>query len=96
MEIDAAVVTYSPAGVKAIRPFLLDGDAGVRRAARDGMVQLGEGDAIPLLRAAAGKLTDPEEIASFQEAADLLALPAWSDTEEAGTVIAEMIDENER
>ena len=93
--IDAAVVTYSAAGVKAIRPFLLDPDPEVRAAARDGMVQLGEGDAIPLLRDAAAKLKDPAEIASLQEAADLLALPAWSDTEEAATVAADIRDQIE-
>ncbi|WP_367871678.1 HEAT repeat domain-containing protein [Luteolibacter sp. Populi] len=93
--IDAAVVTYSPEGVKAIRPFLLDPDPEVRTAARDGMVQLGEGDAIPLLRDAATKLKDPAEIASLQEAADLLALPAWSDTEEAATVAADIRDQIE-
>jgi hypothetical protein len=86
--IDAAVVTYSPEGVKAIRPYLLDADPEVRAAARDGMVQLGEGDAIPLLRDAASKLEDAQEIASLQEAADLLALPAWADSEEAAAVIA--------
>lgn len=93
--IDAAVVTYSPAGVKAIRPYLLDADPEVRAAARDGLVQLGEGDAVPLLRDAASKLVDPQEIASFREAADLLALPAWSESEEAASVIAGIRAENE-
>ncbi|WP_035605664.1 hypothetical protein [Haloferula sp. BvORR071] len=88
--IDAAVVTYSPEGVKAIRPFLLDTDAEIRAAARDGMVQLGEADAVPLLRDAASKLKDTTEIASLQEAADLLALPAWSDTPEAAAVVADI------
>ena len=82
--------------MKAIRPYLLDADPEVRAAARDGMVQLGEGDAIPLLRDAASKLDDPQEIASLQEAADLLALPAWSDSEEAAAVIADIRAENER
>lgn len=88
--IDAAVVSYSPAGVKEIRPYLLDADPEVRAAARDGMVQLGEGDAIPLLRDAASKLENPEEVASLQEAADLLALPAWSESEDAAAVIADI------
>ena len=81
--------------MKVIRPFLLDPDPEVRAAARDGMVQLGESDAIPLLRDAAAKLKDPAEIASLQEAADLLALPAWSDTEEAATVAADIRDQIE-
>jgi len=93
-EIHAAVVTYSPEGVKAIRPWLLDGDPEIRAAARDGMVQLGEPDGVPVLRDAATKLGDPAEIAAFQEAADLLALPAWSETTEAREVIAEIIEGN--
>ncbi len=88
--IDAAVVTYEPSGVKAILPFLLDPDPQIRQAARDGMVQLGESDAIPLLRDAASKLDDPQEVASLQDAADLLSLPAWSETEEAREVVAEI------
>ena len=32
--IQEAVVTYSPAGVRAIRPFLHDPDPAIRRAAR--------------------------------------------------------------
>lgn len=94
--IDAASVTYSPEGVQAIRPFLLDPDPEVRMAARDGMVQLGEVDAVPLLRAAAGKLKDQLEIASFHEAADLLALPPWSETTEAQDTIAEIIEDMAR
>jgi len=91
--IDAAVVTYSPEGVKTIRPYLLDADPEIRCMARDAMVQLGEQDAIPLLRDAALHLKEQAEIASLHEAADLLALPAWSSSEEAATVIAEIMDE---
>ena len=94
--IDAAVVTYEPVGVKAILPFLLDPDPQIRQAARDGMVQLGESDAVPLLRDAASKLDDPNEVASLQEAADLLALPAWSETEEAREVVAEIAGDSNR
>ena len=94
--IDAAVVTYSPEAVKSIRPYLLDADPEIRGLARDGMVQLGEADAVPLLRDAALHLKDQSEIASLHEAADLLALPAWSNSEEAATVIAEIMDENGR
>ncbi len=88
--IQQAVVTYSPAGVALIRPYLLDPDPVIRQAARDGLVQLGEADAIPFLRAAAGKLEAPEEVASLHEAADLLALPAWSDSEEAREAASEI------
>ncbi len=95
-EIDTAAVTYSPEGVRKIRPWLLDEDPAIRAAALDGMIQLGEPDAVPLLRHAAAKLHDPAEIAAFHEAADLLALPAWSETAEAQEVIAEIIEGNSR
>jgi HEAT repeats len=89
--IEEAVLTYSPDGVKAIRPFLQDSDPAIRRAARDGLVQLGEADAVPYLREAALRVEDPEEIASLREAADLLALPAWSDSAEAREAVAEIL-----
>jgi len=90
--IQQAVLTYSPDGVKAIRPFLQDPDPAIRRAARDGLVQLGEADAVPYLREAALRVEDPEEIASLREAADLLALPAWSDSAEAREAVAEILE----
>ncbi len=89
-DIQGAVLTYQPAGVSVIRPYLLDPDPAIRREARDGMVQLGEADAVPWLRDAASKLEDPAEIAALREAADLLALPAWSDSEEAREAIEEI------
>ena len=94
--IGTAAASYVPDGVKAIRPWLLDADPEIRMAARDGMVQLGEADAIPWLRDAAGKLRDPAEIAAFHEAADLLALPPWSETAEARSAVAEIIEANTR
>lgn len=88
--IQQAMTTYAPSGVQPIRPFLTDPDPAIRQAARDGLVQLGEPDAIPHLRAAAATLQDPGEIASFQEAAELLALPAWSDSADARDAVAEI------
>lgn len=93
--IQDAVVTYSPAGVAAIRPYLLDPDPAIRQAARDGLVQLGEADAIPYLREAAGKAADPAEQVSLREAADLLALPTWSETEEARAAVEEILRREE-
>jgi hypothetical protein len=90
--IQQAVLTYSPDGVKAIRPFLQDPDPAIRRAARDGLVQLGEADAVPYLREAALRVEDQEEIVSLREAADLLALPAWSDSAEAREAVAEILE----
>jgi hypothetical protein len=94
--IEAAVVRYEPSAVKDIRPWLLDADPQIRQAARDGLVQLGESDAVPFLRDAASRLQDPAEIASLHEAADLLSLPAWSDSDEARQVVAEITADADR
>lgn len=93
--IQEAVVTYSPAGVAAIRPFLKDPDPAIRQAARDGLVQLGEADAVPILREAALQAQDPGEVASLREAADLLALPAWSESAEVREVVTEILEKEE-
>ncbi|MEK7949187.1 HEAT repeat domain-containing protein [Luteolibacter soli] len=94
--IESAALRYEPSAVKDIRPWLLDTDPEIRQAARDGLVMLGESDAIPFLRDAASRLKDPAEIASFHEAADLLSLPAWSDSEEARRATAEIVSEADR
>ncbi|MCW1923000.1 HEAT repeat domain-containing protein [Luteolibacter arcticus] len=95
-EIEAAAITYEPGAVKVIRPWLLDADPQIRQAARDGLVMLGESDAIPFLRDAASRLEDPAEVASFHEAADLLSLPAWSESDEARQMMAEIVSESDR
>ena len=94
--IESAALRYEPSAVKDIRPWLLDTDPQIRQAARDGLVMLGETDAIPFLRDAASRLEDPAEIASFHEAADLLSLPAWSDSDEARHAMAEIVSDQER
>jgi HEAT repeats len=90
--IQEAAVTYSSEGVAAIRPFLKDPDPAIRQAARDGLVQLGEADAVPVLREAALRAEDPAEVASLREAADLLALPAWSESAEAREAVTEILE----
>ena len=49
----------------------------------------------PFLRDAASKLEDAQQIASLQEAAELLSLPAWSESEDAAAVVADIRAENE-
>jgi len=94
--IESAALRYEPSAVKDIKPWLLDTDPQIRQAARDGLVMLGESDAIPFLRDAASRLKDTEEIASFHEAADLLSLPAWSESDEARQAMAEIVSESDR
>jgi HEAT repeat protein len=81
--INAAATTYAPEGIRDIKPYLLDPDAEIRLAAKDGLIVLGEAGGASALRAAAKQLKDPREAAVFLEAADYLELPSWSDTEEA-------------
>ncbi len=88
-EIQSAVITYSPEGVKPIARHLTDSDPEIREAARQGLVQLGEADAIPVLRHAASQL-DEIEAKACQEAASLLELPSWSLTEEARALSSEL------
>jgi hypothetical protein len=94
--IESAALRYEPSAVKDIRPWLLDTDPQIRQAARDGLVMLGESDAIPFLRDAASRLKDPAEVASLHEAADLLSLPAWSESDEAKQAMAEIVSELDR
>ncbi|BCU78446.1 HEAT repeat domain-containing protein [Luteolibacter sp. LG18] len=78
--IEEAVTTYEPAAVKTIAVFLTDPDREIREAARDGLIQLGEQDAIPVLRMAATRMADPAEATACREAADYLELPSWTET----------------
>lgn len=89
-KIQTAVITYAPEGVQPIAAHLLDSDPEIRESARQGLVQLGEADAIPLLRDAARRLTDGSESLACEEAAAFLELPSWSQTEEAKAFSAEL------
>ena len=75
-EIEAAVVTYSPDALPTFEKFLASGEPDVREAARDGLLRLGEKGGAALLRRATARMTDPEEIKRFREAADFLELPS--------------------
>ncbi len=75
-EIEAAVVTYSPAALPTFEKLLASGEPEIREAARDGLVRLGETGGAALLRRATARLTDPEEIRKFLETADYLELPS--------------------
>ncbi|OYV07111.1 MAG: hypothetical protein CFE26_02755 [Verrucomicrobiales bacterium VVV1] len=88
-EIQSAVITYAPEGVKPISDHLLDSDPEIREAARQGLVQLGEAGAIPILREAARQLDETEAKACL-EAASFLELPSWSLTEEARAISTEL------
>lgn len=86
--IEEAVTTYEPAAVKTIAAFLQDPDPNIRLAARDGLIQLGEQDAIPVLRLAATRMSDAAEATACREAADYLELPSWADTPQGQETLA--------
>jgi HEAT repeat protein len=87
--IQTAIVTYAPEGVNPIAAFLLDSDPEIRESAREGLKQLGEAAAIPLLRSAAQQLTNMDEAKACEEAAAFLELPSWSLSEDARAVAEE-------
>jgi hypothetical protein len=72
----AAVVTYDPKSLHLISPYLNDEDEEVRAEALNGMLQMGEAAAAPLLRAAADKARSPREALAMLDAADFLELPS--------------------
>ena len=88
-EIQTAVITYAPEGVKPIAAHLTDSDPEIRETARQGLVQLGEAGAIPMLREAARQLDETEAKACL-EAVAFLQLPSWSETDDARAISAEL------
>ncbi|MEN3943000.1 HEAT repeat domain-containing protein [Prosthecobacter sp. SYSU 5D2] len=76
--IEDATVTYDPQELPKIQPYLLHADPEVRQAALEGMVNMGDSAAAPLLRSAARLAVTPQETVALTEAADYLELPPAS------------------
>lgn len=74
--INDVAITYDPAELPKIKPYLLHPDAEVRKAALDGMVVLGDAAASPLLRDAARQVTSTKEAIEMMQAAEYLELPS--------------------
>jgi hypothetical protein len=70
------VTLYDKEGLKIVSGHLKDADPTVREAAREGLIQLGDSDAIPLLERAAAENPNPEEANKLKEAAEFLRLPS--------------------
>jgi hypothetical protein len=66
---------YDPSAVRPLAAYLYHTDPEVRSAARRGLMQLGEADAVPYLRAAEKQELDPAEAKELLEAAEFLAIP---------------------
>jgi hypothetical protein len=68
-------VTYDPAELPKIQPYLLSPDAEVQQAAVDAMVVLGDAAAAPMLREASRQTMDTDMVMEMLKAADYLELP---------------------
>lgn len=70
-----AAVTYDPAELQVIRPYLENPDPELRAYAVEAIIILGDSSAGPMLREAAKKLASPEEALKMEQAADYIELP---------------------
>ncbi len=68
-------VTYDPAELPKIQPYLLSPDVEVQQAAVDAMVVLGDAAAAPMLREASRQTMDTDMVIEMLKAADYLELP---------------------
>ncbi|MES2737812.1 MAG: hypothetical protein V4672_15930 [Verrucomicrobiota bacterium] len=74
--IHDAAVSYDAKELSKIQPYLLHADPEVRAVALQGMIDLGDAAAGPLLRAAAQLAPSPAEAKALHEAADFVELPS--------------------
>ena len=73
--IEAASITYDPAELPKIQPYLTHPDPEVRAEALNGIVNLGDEAGVPLLREAARRAPNSEESRRLIEMAEYLELP---------------------
>ncbi len=80
LDIEDAATSYDAAQIPRIAPFLRHADAGIRDAAVQGLITLGDPAAAPVLRAAAKQISasDIKAAVPLLEAADYLELPPAS------------------
>ncbi len=74
-DLHEAAVTYDPAQLSVIRPYLTHSDPAIRAAAANAMVVLGDASAAPILRKAALSLGSTDEAKSLEKKAEYLELP---------------------
>ena len=75
--IQTLATTYDAKEVPALARYLESSSREVRAAALQGLIQLGDGAAVPYLKAAADKTMDTQEQSDLLKAAEFLALPSW-------------------
>jgi hypothetical protein len=73
--MEEASVSYDPAQLPVIRPYLVHPDPEIRQSAVNAMVVLGDAAASPMLREAAKLAPSAKEAVAMEEAADYLELP---------------------
>lgn len=76
--IEDAASSYSAEELPKIQPYLLHPDPEVRAAAVQGMINLGDASAAPLLRTAAQLAPSSQEAEGMKKAADYVELPSAS------------------
>jgi hypothetical protein len=81
--IQTAAASYDAKAVPELARYLESNSPEIRAAALQGLIQLGERDAIPYLKAAAQNTTIREESVELLKAADFLALPTWQESRQA-------------
>lgn len=77
--IHAASISYDPADLPRIQPYLSHPEPEIREAALNGILVLGHAAGAPLLRDAAKRAATPQEAALLLEKAEYLELPSAYD-----------------
>lgn len=87
-------VTYDPAELPKIQPYLLSPDLEVQKAAIDAMVVLGDSSAALMLREASRQVMDTNVVMDMLRAADYLELPPMDMTKMAVLLKNKVSSEN--
>ncbi len=85
-QLQGAAVTYDPAQLTVIQPYLVDADPTLRSAAVNAMMVMGETSAAPMLRNAAKLLASSDEAKMYERKAAYLELPPIASEELASKI----------
>ena len=85
-QLQEVAVTYDPAQLPVIQPYLVDADPALRSAAVNAMMVMGETSAAPMLRNAAKLLASSDEAKMYERKAAYLELPPIASEELASKI----------
>ena len=85
-QLQDAAVTYDPAQLSVIQPYLVDADPALRSAAVNAMMVMGETSAAAMLRNAAKLLASSDEAKMYERKAAFLELPPVTSEELASKI----------